>query len=64
MFNTKSWDDTFFASKCGLQLVQVNALVNKFMESKKLYCPELKVHDAPMKRTSAEKYLRDMISKR
>ena len=30
-------DDTFLASKCGIQSVQVNALVNTFIKGKKLY---------------------------
>ena len=71
-------DDTFLASKCGIQSVQINALVNTFMESKKLYfnqtkcfvmhlgpnqtdCPELKVHDKVMKKTTKEKYLGDIV---
>ena len=71
-------DDTFIASRCGLQSVQVNALINTFIEGKKLYfttkcfvmhlgpkangCPQLKVHSEQMRQTSKEKYLGDIIS--
>ena len=30
-------DDTFMASRCGIQSVQMNALINTFIEGKKLY---------------------------
>ena len=72
-------DDTFLASSCGVQSVQLNALINTLVEGKRLYfnqtkcyvmhlgpnskeCPKLMVHNLPMKKTTKEKYLGNIVS--
>ena len=49
-------DDTFAATRCGIQSVQMNALINTFIESKKLYFNTLKcylIHVGPRQDESA-----------
>ena len=73
-------DDVLAVQKCSGASVAVNAVINSFVEMKKLTlskkkcskihvgknktcCPNLKIHDAPMKNSDKEKYLGDQLNK-
>ena len=76
-------DDILTIQKCSSDTLKINAVVNSFIEGKKLKlsaskchrihvknnkqkndpkCPELKVHNEPMKESKQEKYLGDLIN--
>ena len=72
-------DDVLCISNCSPQSVQVNSVINSFMECKKLTlnhkkchnvhigkyqkCPQLKVHNENMKQSEKVKYLGDQLDK-
>ena len=71
-------DDIISASKCGSTTVALNAIINSFVERKKLKlnsdkcarihigkkheCAIVKVHDMDMKNSDKEKYLGDYVT--
>ena len=72
-------DDVLGVQNCSPQSLQLNSVINTFMENEKLTlsktkchnlhigkcrrnCPELTVHDIPMKNSKAEKYVGDIIN--
>ena len=60
-------DDTFAATRCGIQSVQMNALINTFIESKKLYFNTLKcylIHVGPRQDECAALKVHDQEMKR
>jgi hypothetical protein len=57
-------DDTFATSRCGVQSVQMNALINTFIESKKLYFNTAKcylIHIGPKKEQCCPLKVHDKI---
>ena len=60
-------DDTFVATQCGIQSVQMNALMNTFIESKMLYFNTLKcylIHVGPRQDECASLNIHDQEMKR
>ena len=72
-------DDILGIQNCSPQYLQLNSVINTFMENEKLTlsktkchnlhigknrrnCPDLTVHDVPMKDSKAEKYVGDIIN--
>jgi hypothetical protein len=59
-------DDTFAATRCGMQSVEMNALINTFIESKKLYFNTSKcfqIHLGPRKEECCKLKVHDKIMK-